>query len=427
MSEILRLTSAVWSLLHILLLFLFFYQPRYPKKKVAIISCATMIPLIALNAVLLGVLGQNTYGKLILLLLVLPSFVFFFILAKHRDFRFIFTFCLVDTISAEIVLLSMILNRYFTPESNIVMFIIRLLAFPIVEYYAVKKLRKPYYVIQNRVKKGWGMFSFVSIVFYVLLLVMTAFPTAITQRPEDMPLMLILMVLMPLMYLNIFQILDHQNKLHTAQREQELWQIQSTHMQRQIAQFAESDKRVSYERHDLRHRLQILDVMLQKGEVAEARAFISSSQETLQTPEGLTYCKNPVLDAVFSYYFKQAQEKEIRVESSLSIPEKPPVDASELSVVIANALENAIHACEKLPKEERIISCKCIETPQFILQISNPFTGKVMTDKDGLPVSEEKGHGIGTRSILAFCERNGAVANYKVENNHFALRILIQK
>ena len=239
--------------------------------------------------------------------------------------------------------------------------------------------------------------------------------------------MLILMVLMPLMYLNIFQVLNHQNKLHTAQREQELWQIQSNHMQRQIAQLAESDKRVSLERHDLRHRLQILDVMLQKGEVEEARAFISSAQETLQAPEGLTYCKNAILDAVFSYYFKQAQEKEIKVESSLSIPENPPVDASELSVVIANALENAIHACEKLPKDKRIISCKCIETPQFILQISNPFAGKVMTDKDGIPVSEEKGHGIGTRSILAFCERNGAVANYKIENNNFALRILIQK
>ena len=427
MIEILRLTSAAWSLLHILLLFLFFYQPRYSKKKVAIISCATMIPLIVLNAVLLGVLGQNTYGKMILFLLVLPSFVFFFVLAKHRDFRFIFTFCLVDTISAEIVLLSMILNQYFTPDTNIVMFATRILAFPAIEYYAVKKLRKPYYEIQTRVKKGWGMFSLVSVVFYVLLLVMTAFPTVITERPEDMPIMLILMVLMPLMYFNIFQILNHQNKLHVAQREQELWHIQSAHMQRQIAQLAESDKRVSCERHDLRHRLQILDVMLQKGEIAEARAFISSSQDTLQTPEGLRYCKNAILDAVFSYYFKEAQEKGIEIESSLSIPENPPVDASELSVVIANALENAIHACEKLPRGKRIIACKCIEAPQFILQISNPFAGEIKTDKDGIPVSSEKGHGIGTRSILAFCERNGAVANYKIENNNFALRILIQK
>ena len=97
MNEILRLSSAAWSLLHILLLFLFVYQPRYSKKKVAIISCATMIPLIVLNAVLLGVLGQDIYGKMILFLLVIPSFAFFFFLAKHRDFRFVFTFCLVDT------------------------------------------------------------------------------------------------------------------------------------------------------------------------------------------------------------------------------------------------------------------------------------------------------------------------------------------
>ena len=190
---------------------------------------------------------------------------------------------------------------------------------------------------------------------------------------------------------------------------------------------AEADKRVSCERHDIRHRLQIIDVMLQKGEVNEAREFINSTHETLQAPIGLVYCKNAVLDAVFSFYFKQAQEKDIRIESTLSIPDVLPVDPSELSIVIANALENAIHACEKLPQEKRVISCRCIEKPQFMLQIRNPFDGDVRLDADGFPVTDAKGHGIGIRSIRSFCERNNAQAEFKIENNMFALRILIQK
>jgi len=427
MSEILRLTSATWSLFHVLILFMFFYLPRYSRKKTVIITCATMVPLLIINILLLVLLGQGVYGKLVFVLLVIPSFAFFFFLSKHRDFRFVFTFCLVDTISMELIIISMILNQYITPESNIVMFVVRILGFPLLEFFVVKKLRKPYFEIQNTVTKGWGIFSLVSVIFYILILAMVAFPTVITDRPADMPIMMILMLLMPLMYLNIFQILHHQNRLNTVEREQELWQIQSSHMQKQIASMAEADKRISFERHDIRHRLQIIDVMLQKGEITEAREFISSTHETLQAPTGLVYCKNAILDAVFSFYFKHAQDRDIHIESTLSISEALPVDPSELSIVIANGLENAIHACEKLPEEERVISCRCIEKPQFMLQIRNPFSGEVKLDEEGFPVNDAKGHGIGIRSIRSFCERNNAQVEFKIEDYMFALRILIQK
>ncbi len=139
MSEIFRLTSAAWSLFHILILFMFFYSPRYSRKKTIRITCATMVPLVLVNALLLALLERAVYGKLVLFLLVIPSFAFFFFLSKHRDFRFVFTFCLVDTISAELIIISMILNQYLTPDSNVMMFAVRILGFPLVEYFVVKK------------------------------------------------------------------------------------------------------------------------------------------------------------------------------------------------------------------------------------------------------------------------------------------------
>ena len=94
MSEVLRLSSAAWSLLHVLVLFLFFYSSRLERKKTLVITLSTWVPLIALNLLMLYFLGQDLYGKLMLLTLVVPSFLFFFLLAKHRDCRFLFTFCL---------------------------------------------------------------------------------------------------------------------------------------------------------------------------------------------------------------------------------------------------------------------------------------------------------------------------------------------
>ena len=426
MSEVLRLSSAAYSLVHILVMFFLFYAPRYSKKKTLIITSSVMGPLIIGNMILLSIMEQAAFGKIVLFLMVLPSFALFIYLAKHRDFRFVFTFCLADTISAEIILLSLIFNAYFTPDTNIVMALIRIIGFPLVEYIIIKKLRKLYFEVQDSLEKGWGVFSLVAIVFYGMMLFMTAWPTLITERPKDMVVMLMILVLMPVMYLNIFQILSHQNRLHNIKREQELWQMQSVHMQRQIDQMAETEERIRMERHNLRHRLQTIDAMLQKEEVQEVRDYIHSVQKNLENPDEERYCKNAILNAVFSSYLKQAKNKGISVKTSLNISDELPIEVEALSVVIANALENAIHACEKLPEKERFIKCRCIAEPQFMLQISNTFDGNIKLDEEGRPLAAKEGHGIGTRSILAFCEKNHAMLDYKIEDNIFALRIVVQ-
>ena len=71
----------------------------------------------------------------------------------------------------------------------------------------------------------------------------------------------------------------------------------------------------------------------------------------------------------------------------LSIPETLPVAYEEFSVVIANALENAINACRSLPKEQRRIVCKCICRPKLMLEISNPYRDDIVFSEEGLPLS----------------------------------------
>ena len=258
----------------------------------------------------------------------------------------------------------------------------------------------------------WGLFTLVAIVFYTVFIYLNAFPTAITERPEDMPTLLIFIFLMSLMYINIFLLLFNQLKLNEARFREELWILQSNHMQRRISHMTEADKRVRFEKDDL----------------SSAREYIANvTEEALETPIHERYCVNTVLDAVFSYYIGLATEKGIRVEHSLSLEQTLPVPPEELSVVIANALENAIIACENLPEEKRYIKCKCIQSPQLIFSISNPFEGEVEIDSRGAPVNREVGHGIGVRSTVAFCEKHNAVVDYKIEDGVFSIRIVIHK
>ena len=96
-----------------------------------------------------------------------------------------------------------------------------------------------------------------------------------------------------------------------------------------------------------------------------------------------------------------------------------------MAIVLANALENAIHANLALPPEKRVIRCRMVSTPSVMLEISNPCTGNVSFDDSGLPISPKEGHGLGVQSICAFCGKNGAVCQFDLTDGWFRLRLVL--
>ena len=60
-----------------------------------------------------------------------------------------------------------------------------------------------------------------------------------------------------------------------------------------------------------------------------------------------------------------------------------------------------------------------------MLKVENTYNGKVRFGSDGLPLSSEDGHGIGTRSIAAFCKKYDASWSYDASDGWFILRIAL--
>ena len=128
---------------------------------------------------------------------------------------------------------------------------------------------------------------------------------------------------------------------------------------------------------------------------------------------------------MLSSYFEQAGHQGIRVEASISLPDTLSAEEGELAIVVANSLENAIHANLELPPEQREIRCKMVGLPGIMLEISNPCTGDVSFDSNGLPVTRQEGHGLGIQSISAFCKKNGAVCHFDLIDGWFRFRLIL--
>lgn len=422
---ILKDFSVLWSFLHTLLLFLLLFESRYSKKKTLILSLATMIPLILVNTVIFVLVGTERYMTALLLTCSLPSLIFFWILAKKRDGRFFFTFCFADTLMLEIIYLTSILD-FFLGNTYIFMAVSRLILCPLVALAVWKWLRTSYMELQNHVQKGWYIFAAIALIFYILMSMAATVPTHITQRPEYIPAFILLLVLLPVIYLHIFTTLHRQQLLYEAREKENILNVQVQSLRSRIDEFSTANALFREERHDFRHKMRTMATLAEKGRLSEVQVMAQEYAESLPEKTAESYCSHTILDAVLSSYLQWAKRKGIRVTTNLDFPDPLPVNETELATAFANALENAIQACEKIEPAKRYIEVKAITDPQFILQVRNSFDGMIAFDEKGIPLSTKKGHGFGTRSIVTFCEKNNAFYEFGTEGETFYMWMMFQ-
>lgn len=423
-QNILVQISIAYCMVHMYVLLLMLYEHRGSKK---VFWTSAVVLFAAAGAACLwimvtqGIAAMGQYGVLIG---SVPTLIFFFLFSRQRNAQFVFIFCLCDTVCMWVELTSGLID-YAVGGGGVVTLVLRLVAFPILEYAVWRWLRQPFLKSSHIVRRSWLLFAILTGVCYLILVILSVYPTIIFQRPQDIPLAVMVLALIALAYATIFLALFEQ--LHTleAQERQQVFEAQAMMMYRRVEDTRRWEETLRIQRHDMRHQFQTIATLAQQGDRATLLDYIGTSQEKLDTATHQRYCSNPTLDAVLASAAEQAQKLGFSLELSIALPAELPVDALELSIVFANALENAIRAVEKLPVDQRRIVCKSVPQPQFIMEISNPYAGEVTFDQDGLPVSTQPGHGIGTKSIVAFAEKYHALCRFQTENGWFKVQLAV--
>lgn len=177
-------------------------------------------------------------------------------------------------------------------------------------------------------------------------------------------------------------------------------------------------------RHDRRHFEALLYQLLEEGRVEEAKKYLK--ERLSMEPKGMhNYCENTTVNAVISHYISWAEKEGINTTISANVPSELIVDELELAITISNLLENAINACTKLPDADRYLKLTAKYKNQLLLEIENSCKDKVSLDEEGYPFSNEKNHGTGTRSVLAFVNKTNSEIYYLAEEKRFRVKMII--
>lgn len=286
-------------------------------------------------------------------------------------------------------------------------------------------LRRPFRAFVRLLPARWGTLSLIPCVFCVYLLFLASWPKNYLGDPIQTAYLFAGVIPLVVVYVAVFKSIYDQYRDQVDKQAAALMAVQASALRQKLEALRASDEATRIERHDLRHRIQTVTELVARGDRDEALEFLGAAARRLDDHQTTRWCRPPVLDATLASYFDQARMRGIHVDARVSLPEELPVDEGELALVFANALENAIHACERLPESEREVRCRAVSSPGVMLEVANACDGTVRFDARGLPVSGEEGHGVGIQSIVAFCAKHDASLSCELEGGWFFLRVVL--
>lgn len=409
------------TVLYMIMAFLFM-DSRYSRRRTIFIVSIVTLLLMAAVAVLHRTVDMDTAFWTFAITIHIPLILLLFTLSRFRGWRLIFQQLSVVLFCTLIHHISEML--YYLSGSRFWVLVLSCAVLSTgVIWFLLRFLRPLFFQILLELHRGWWLICLVMVTYYLIAVYLT--PGYAGYDPRSTFLKPAFGLLMLGVYSILMFLFSTVRKEAEARHSAQMSALQLSALQSRMEAVQAAENAIRTERHDLRHRLQAAAELVSRGEKDAALDFLDAAQRRLDDQKEIRWCRPPVLDAVFSSYFDQAKNQGISVEAKITLPDALPVDEGELAIVLANAMENAIHANLELPQEQRKIRCRMMGTPGVMLEISNPCADNITFDGNGLPTAQREGHGLGVQSISAFCRKNGAVCQFDLTDGWFRLRLVI--
>lgn len=406
-------------------------EGRFGKKGSFFVSAGFLLGIGALQAGLV-LSGQDQMLILTLLPLTayLPAVIGIHILSRAGFFQTAAVWTVGILVSCTLTFLQKLSIRFFHRPENVsaiqhslIQTGCLLLAAALLLLVVYRYLRKPFraYVLYNHT--NWLLLCFPVI---MVLLLFSYFLSATTNFT--------VWILIFLTALSIFLVMARALvSAASVLRIQKSEKAVASQLEIQRREYEDIRKKIEMGRtyrHDMRHHLKVLEGLAGKENNEELLRYIGGLAGQLSEISQENYCENITVNAVLSSCIGRAEkESGCTVTSSVQIPAQIPFDEMDVCVILANALENAVHACEQTVEKEKRhihITADFSDNRKMTVSVVNPCDAQIEFDSDGFPiVPKRKGHGVGLKSIAAIAKKYNGLFHCEWKEGQFRLRVVL--
>lgn len=202
-------------------------------------------------------------------------------------------------------------------------------------------------------------------------------------------------------------------------------QLKQAQYARDMENMKRNEKNVSLLRHDMRHFLNNIAAFIENGESDKALEYIHGLVKTTEKTVTDRYCANEIINIILLSNHDKLESEGIALNYTITVPSKLDISDIDMTAILQNALENAIHAVTGLDKNKRFINLSVsLKNGKLLISVENPYATAPKLE-NGMPIAREKGHGLGTRSIKLTANRLGGNCQFSVTDKLFIVRVII--
>lgn len=223
----------------------------------------------------------------------------------------------------------------------------------------------------------------------------------------------------------IFLIYYRMSKAYEQQLRQEHIKEQVRMYRNQLKVMQISEEKVRSLRHDMRHHLQVLYGMVEKGQQEKIVQFLEDMQVSLENPKQHIQTGKEEIDAIVNYNWDKAEQLGVRMDCKVNITKELSIPMYDSSVLLGNLLENAIEAAAKT--KNAYISFRLLEEKDMLaLEVKNSYNGTISKKgKQFFSTKREKDHGIGLYNVRNLVEQRQGSFHVNYDEKEFRVEVVI--
>ena len=179
-------------------------------------------------------------------------------------------------------------------------------------------------------------------------------------------------------------------------------------------------------RHDFRQHLHVIAGLTEAGQLEELKSYLHQYESELSEQRS-ALCANAAVDALAGHYDNEAKQQATPIEWKLELPRQLPLPEADLCTVLGNLLENALHASQRLPPEQRQVRvmARMLSPAMLGIVVENNYDGVLKKQSGILHSTKHEGIGIGLVSIETAVRKYNGDLTVETKNNVFRANVLL--
>ncbi len=200
------------------------------------------------------------------------------------------------------------------------------------------------------------------------------------------------------------------------EKEAELLEMQAHSLQQYVEEAKLRYEKTKSFRHDIKNHITVVKELLENQNMQAALQYVDGMEDLTADISFPVSTNHPVLDILLGNKLGIAEENQIEARCSLVVPYPCGISDIDFCIILGNALDNAISACDRVSsdKQKYIHVAGKVQGDFLLMEIENSYFGRRMSHS-----------GTGLANIRASVEKYQGAMEIRTEGEKFVLSILI--